>query len=455
MNQGTIAAETIRKLRKIFNSDLKNILAQNACSRFDPFEICMKRSSLQNVQHVYKYKVEAEGKPVTHQKQTGRCWLFAAMNALRIPFCKAFNLEEFEFSQSYLFFWDKIERSNYFLHTIAETALRKEPIDGRLMAHLLSNPTNDGGQWDMVLNLINKYGIMPKKCFAESFSSEASQKLNSILKSTLRQYALELRKMVDVGATECQMNQRIEEMMVTVFNIVSICLGLPDEMITWEYVDKSKTYHSIGPITPQEFYIKHVKPIYDFDNKVCLTNDPRPGNPFHKAYTVEFLGNMVGGRATLYNNQPIETLMEAVVKSIKAGEPVWFGCDVAKRYYAKGLHSLDLFDFSLVFGVNPSEGMSKADRLLYGDSCMTHAMVITACSADENNIGTKFRVENSWGEDRGEKGYLMMSGEWFKEFVFEVVVDRSHLSPSILEVFNQTPMVLPAWDPMGTLANSN
>lgn len=269
----------------------------------------------------------------------------------------------------------------------------------------------------------------------------------------LREYAKILRNLYDNGADEASLKQEIRKQVGEIYNIVGICLGIPPNDFVWEYYDKSKKYNSIGPITPLDFYDKYVKPSFNVDDKVCLVTDPRPTNPYGKAYTVDCLGNVVGGRAVLYNNQPVELLMDLVVQSLKNGDPVWFGCEVTKRMAVKqGIEDLKVHDFSLVFGVDIQTTLSKADRLLYGESAMTHAMVFTGASVDDNEKPTKFRVENSWGEDRGEKGYLIMTAEWFKEFGFEVVVDKSIIPEEVLKVFDMTPVVLPAWDPMGTLA---
>lgn len=238
-----------------------------------------------------------------------------------------------------------------------------------------------------------------------------------------------------------------------IYNVVGICLGIPSEEFNWEYYDKTKAFHSTGPITPISFYEDFVKPHFNVDDKVCLVTDPRPTNPYGQAYTVDCLGNVVGGRPVFYNNQPVEVLADLVVKSLSGGEPVWFGCEVNKRMAVKqGIEDLAIHDFELVFGVDIQTTLTKAERLLYGESAMTHAMVFTGASVDKDEKPTKFRVENSWGEDRGEKGYLIMTYDWFKEFTFEVVIDKKYVPEDILDVFKMKPTVLPAWDPMGTLA---
>ncbi|XP_066491956.1 bleomycin hydrolase [Tiliqua scincoides] len=458
-----LSLEKSDEFDKNFKAEPRNLLAQNVTTGVDVLDVCLSRKVVQDTLQVFQHAVPAEGKPVTNQKSSGRCWIFACLNVMRLPFMKKLNIEEFEFSQSYLFYWDKIERCYYFLHAFLETAqkktvdgqvVQKEPVEGRLVQFLLSNPCNDGGQWDMLVNLVEKYGVVPKKLFPESTTTEGTRRMNDILNHQMRGYCLQLREMVESGYTKDKLSAAVDTMIEEVYRIVTICLGSPPKTFCWEYYDKEKNYHKIGPISPQQFYKEHVKPLFDMESKICLVNDPRPQNNYGKLYTVEFLGNMVGGRKTLYNNQPIELLKKLVAASIRDGEAVWFGCDVGKHFYGKlGINNMDVFDYELVFGVSGKK-MNKGERLIFGDSLMTHAMVITAFSEKEDQEGgfEKWRVENSWGEDRGNKGYLLMSDDWFSEYVSEAVVDKKHVPEDVLAVMEQKPIVLPAWDPMGALA---
>ncbi|XP_003700239.1 bleomycin hydrolase isoform X1 [Megachile rotundata] len=451
---GVLSPEILNQFYTKFYEDNRNTLAQNVSTRTNPHEACISRRILQESQHVFTHKIATEVKPVTNQKNSGRCWIFSALNIIRIPFMKQYNLDEFEFSQAYLFFWDKLERCNYFLHNIVKTAKQNEPVDGRLVSFLLNDPVTDGGQWDMIVNLINRHGVIPKVCFPESYSSESSSRMNTILKSKLREYSKVLRDLISSGATNEKIEAQILEQMTVIYRILGICLGIPSKTITWEYYDKSKNYNCIGPITPIDFYEKYVKPYYNVDDKVCLVTDPRPSNPFGKLYTIDCLGNVVGGRPTLYNNQPPELLMKLCAESIKQNEPVWFGCDVNKRLITKqGILDMKSYDFEHMFGTDIQVNLAKADRLLYGDSMMMHAMALTAVSIDNDGKIKKFRVENSWGDDHGQKGYLILTAEWFSEFVFEAVVDKKIVPADVLNVFKQDPITLPAWDPMGTLAH--
>ncbi|KAF2362343.1 Peptidase C1B bleomycin hydrolase [Trinorchestia longiramus] len=462
-------AGIVEKCNAMVQSDPVTQLATRACFKHDLQEICLNRDIVGQSQHVFSHKVEAECKPVTNQRSSGRCWLFAALNAIRIPFCKSLGIDEFEFSQAYLFFWDKVERCNYFLNVMVDCCRRGEPVHGRLVSFLLNDPISDGGQWDMFVNLVLKYGLVPKKCFPESNSSESSGRMNRVLQSKLREYAMEIRSLLSGGdVTEEDVRALLQRQMQEVYRIVAITVGAPPSSFTWQYYDKLKAAKEIGPITPLDFYERHVKPVYDVEQKVCLVNDPRPENKYGELYSVNCLGNMSDGRITVYNNQPIKTLMKASGESIKDGEAVWFGCEVGKSFMGKfGIHHLQAYDYSCLLGVDVHKGLNKSDRLIYGDSLMTHAMTFTAChypqsvengteevKESDDCVPLKWRVENSWGEERGDKGYHVMAGPWFEQYVFEVVVDRKYVPQDVLDVFSKPITLLPAWDPMGALARN-
>ncbi|KAK2179676.1 hypothetical protein NP493_477g00011 [Ridgeia piscesae] len=371
---------------------------------------------------------------------------------MRIPLMKKLNLEELQLSQNYLFFMDKLERSNYQLQVFVETARNKEPTDGRLVQHLLKTPASeDGGQWDMLVGLIEKYGVMPQDCFPDTWSAQASRKLGLLLDTKMREFCMRLRHLVEKNSDDETIQKEREAMMEEIYRIVSICVGTPPDTFTFEYYDKDKKYQKIGPISPINFYTQYVKPLYNMEDKVVLVNDPRPENPFSKLYTVQYLSNMENGLVQKYINQPAEVLKKLAADSIKNNEPVWFGCDVCK-FLSKGKGLLDLrqHDYDLVFGTNVLK-QTKADRLVYGESLMTHAMVLTALTEEEGKT-LKWRVENSWGEEYGVKGYLVMTDDWFTEFVYEVVVDKKFVPPEILDILKEEAKMLPAWDPMGMLA---
>ena len=449
-----ISRESLEKFKETFLSDPKNRLAQNICSKQDLWDVCKNPSIIQQRPHVYNCKISSEGKPMTNQKSSGRCWIFACLNVIRAKCMSHFKVDTLEFSQNYLFFWDKLERANYNLESYIECARRDETAEGRLVHHLLYNPAEDGGQWDMLINIVEKYGIVPKACCPDVQSAESSMRFNRVLNNKMREYCLRLQSLVKDGASNEKLQTEKSAMMGQIYRLASTCLGSLPETITWEYYDVDKNYVKIGPIKPVDFYREYIKPVFNMQDKVCLVNDPRPKHSYNKLYTVEYLGNMTGGQPVLYINQPIDVLKKATIASLKDNEAVWFGCDVGKCFYRQaGLLDLNVLDFDLVFGTNML-GMSKADRLIYGESLMTHAMTITAAQTVEKSDtkATRWRVENSWGDADGDKGFIAMSDEWFSEFVYEVVIDKKYIPVEMLDVLKQTPIVLPAWDPMGALA---
>ncbi|EDO47525.1 predicted protein [Nematostella vectensis] len=454
-----VSLKQLALMQTAFNSDPKNSLAQNFASNHDVLDLCIDRKVVEKTNHVFTHKVK-EVKPMTNQKSSGRCWIFALLNVIRQKFVQEKNLDEFEFSQQYLFFWDKIERSYFFINAFLDLAKKGEKPDSRLFMFLLSNPMNDGGQWDMLVNLIEKYGIMPKAAWPESVNSGKTRRMNVILNHKHREFAMKFGKMVAAGASEVELQTTKNNMMAEIYRIVSICIGSPPANFTWEYYDKDKNFFKLEDITPLQFYTEHVKPLYNIKDKVCFVNDPR--NPYDKMYTVEYLGNVTNGGLVRYNNQPIEVLKYLAAASLRANEPVWFGCDVGKHFERKfSALDLNIHNYKLAFGLSMLK-LNKTERLLYGDSLMTHAMALTGLSYEvitlpehHREAELKWRVENSWGDDKPEKGYLLMTDEWFSEFVFEVVVDKKFVPADILAILVQEPVVLPAWDPMGALACGN
>jgi bleomycin hydrolase len=371
---------------------------------------------------------------------------------------KKYNLEEFELAQAYLFFWDKLEKSNWFLEQIIDTA--GEDLDSRLVQALMGDIASDGGQWDMVFNLVNKYGLVPQCLYPDSWNAQNSSVINSIVKTKLREYGLTLRKMMksEGGATAEILSSTKQKMMQEIMLVLTLTLGPPpnpQEEFTWQYLDKDGKPHELTT-TPTAF----AKDVYSsefrisssvIEGMISLVNDPR--HDYLSLLTVERLGNIVGGRGITYVNVNMDTLKSACVAMLKAGLPVFFGSDVGKfSNSASGVMDLDLIDYPLGFNVSLL-GMDKAERLKTGESAMTHAMVLTAVHVDEmTGKSVRWRVQNSWGMAAGDKGWFVMSDAWMDEFVYQAVVDPKFLSQKVRDVTKGEPTVLPLWDPMGSLA---
>ncbi len=446
MNQ-ELTHENVTAFADAFDSDAKNRLALNAVTKSGIGAVALNRAVVNQIDHTYSELIKTP--KATHQQKSGRCWLFAGLNTLRLRAMEKMNLEEFELSQAYQMFYDKLEKANYFLESIIET--RDEPLDGRLVMWILDNPIVDGGQWDMFSNLIKKYGVVPKTAMPETESSGNTRPMNALLLARLREDARVLREMAAEGASVDRLRDAKHQMMEAFYRMLSIHLGTPPETLFWEWRDKDEAFHREGEITPQAFFEKYVD--FDLDDAVCLINAPTDDKPYKKLYTVQFLGNVVGGQIVRYLNVEVETLKQAAVEMIKDGNVVWFGCDVGK-WLERDMGIMDpaIYDFELVYGTRFE--LDKAGRLDYGQSRMTHAMVLTGVDLDEGGQPIKWRVENSWGTDLGDKGYMLMSDAWFDEFVYELTVSKAYLSAELIDVLDTEPIVLPPWDPMGALARS-
>ena len=438
----------IATYRRAFEADPRNRVALNAVTKTPVKNVAMNRAAVVRQNHTFSHVVKAGAS--TSQNSSGRCWMFAGLNLFRTTAAQNMNLEDFELSQNYLFFWDKLERANYFLETMLET--RDEPTDGRLIAWLVAQPIQDGGQWDMFVNLVKKYGVVPKDAMPETDSSGSTGVMNDRVTTKLREFAARLRQAhqsggASLGKLRAQKTAMLEE----IYRMLAIHLGEPPTEFLWQWRDKDKEFHRDGIVTPTEFYRKHVN--LDLDGMVCLIHCPQETTPYNTLYTIENLGNIVGGQIVRYLNVEMGVLKTAAATQVKDGKPVWFGCDVGKEFDRDlGLMDVDLYDYEGIYGTK--FGLTKAGRLDYGASQMTHAMVFTGVDLDENDRPRKWRVENSWGDKGGDKGFMVMTDAWFDEYNYEVVVEKKYVSDDLLKILDTDPVHLPPWHPMGALARS-
>jgi bleomycin hydrolase len=438
----TLGAGDLELLRKDFSANPAYRLAQNAVTRVAVDDVAINRDVVNNSDH--SLSVLLDDWKVTDQQRSGRCWLFAGLNLLRVGAMKKMGLKEFEFSQNYAMFWDKIERANYFLEAVIETAERD--VDDRTVAHLLEAAADDGGQWNMFVAIVNKHGLVPKAFMPETHSSGDTGRMNSVLRSLLRQGARSVRAArrhgIDAARTEKA------EILRVIWRVLCIHLGTPPDQFDWQWTDKDREFHRDGVLTPREFAARYVElPVDDY---VCLVHDPRPSSPVGRTFTVEYLGNVLGAPPVTYLNVDMAVMKGVASRALQGGEPVWFGCDVGKMMSNDyGLWDAGLYDLPSVYGTEFALG--KADRLIYHETQMTHAMLFTGVDLLDG-VTRKWRVENSWGSARGKDGFYTMNDSWFDEYVFEIAARRDTLTDELRGALDAEPIVLPAWDPMGSLA---
>ncbi|HEL1827470.1 aminopeptidase C [Streptococcus suis] len=395
----------------------------------------------------YVFSIDLTKDAVSNQKASGRCWMFAALNTFRHKLISDFKLENFELSQAHTFFWDKYEKSNWFLEQIIATA--DQEIGSRKVKFLLDTPQQDGGQWDMVVALFEKYGVVPKSVYPESISSSASRELNQYLNKLLRQDAQILRDLLAKGASSEEVQIQKENLLQEIFNFLAVNLGLPPRSFDFAYRDKDNVYHRDTNVTPQAFYEKYIG--LKLSDYVSIINAPTTDKPYNKSYTVELLGNVVGAPAVRYLNVEMNRFKELAIAQLKAGESVWFGSDVGQSSNRQtGIMATNTYDFSSGLGIHFHQ--DKAGRLDYSESLMTHAMVLTGVDLDDNEQPLKWKVENSWGDKVGDKGYFVASDSWMDEYTYQIVVRKEFLTPEELAAYQAQPQVLAPWDPMGALA---
>ncbi len=442
---GVISQDRIQSLRAGLSGDAAYRLARNAVTKVGADESALNREIVANAD--WTFSTWLDDWAVTNQKKSGRCWMFAALNLFRAGVMKRLNVKKFEFSQNFTLFWDKFERANWFLECIMETAQRD--LGDRHVAFLLDYPIDDGGQWNMFVNLVQRHGLVPKDLMPETQSSSNTARMNAVLKGFLRRFAGDLRAAMAGGACVEEARCIKDAQLATIWRVLCTHLGEPPASFLWQYNDKDRVFHREGVMTPVQFAERYVDlPLADY---VCLVHDPRPEHPFGKTYTVEYLGNIVGGDQVVYLNVDTDTMKRAAIETIEGGEPVWFGCDVGKQFQRQvGLWDADLFDYAGLYG--EPEGMDKAARLHLHHTAMTHAMMFTGVDVLEGR-SRRWRVENSWGDEGvGRKGYQLMNDNWFDEYVFEIAAHRSRLPAELQAALDEPPMVLPPWDPMGALA---
>ncbi len=435
-----IAPAVLKDLQGAFKLDAHNRALMNALTANDAKSLALNRELLMKQDGIFNYKIDVKG--ITDQKSSGRCWLFAGFNIMRPAVIKKFNLDTFEFSESYLFFWDKLEKANMFLDAAIE--LRDRPLDDRELQALVKDPIPDGGWWSYVVSLIDKYGAVPKDAMPETQSSSSTGQMNTILTRLVRRDAVELRAMAAKGAKVPALEARKNEMLRDVYRLLALHLGVPPAQFVWRCEDKDKKILE-AKHTPQSFYREVVgvnlgEYVAIFDHAMY---------PYMKYYRIKYCRNMTGIPDMDFVNVDAATFKGYALAMLLAGEPVWFAADVGAENYSKGgVMQPGIYDYAALFGVDLE--LSKADKIRTLDSSPNHAMVFIGV----DTIGVKprkWRVENSWGTDAGKEGYWVMHDEWFDRYVYSVIVHKKYVPEKVLALLATKPEILPASDPMREL----
>lgn len=442
-NSKGITLEVLNKFKKDFKKDKVAQAMRLAASKTPLSQIVYVPES--KVGNYHQFSIDIKTMRATNQKSSGRCWIFAATNLLREIVAKKENLVDFELSQNYIAFYDKLEKINYALESIIDLANRDS--DDRTFKHIVGYPVGDGGQWDMFKSLIKKYGVVPKNVMDETYGSSNTRESDMLINNMIRKFAAIANKLARDNKYD-EIRTLKDKYLEDLYRLLVISFGEPVEKFDFEYVDTDGKYHLAKNLTPLKFYEKFVG--VNIDDYVSLINSPTADKPFYETFTVDYVGNVIGGDDIFYLNIPMDELKEVVIKSLKDNEIVWFGSDCGKfSNREEGLWSPDQYDYMTTLGLDVM--MDKADMLDFSHSAMNHAMVITGVNLVKDKP-TKWKIENSWGTEVAKAGYYTATDSWFDSFVYQVVVNKKYLTEEQKKCLEKKPHHLNPWDPMGTLA---
>ena len=440
----SIKLENLDKQLKEYRKDKRNDVVRHAISKTNLSTVVRSQDEIENVN--FDFEINVKTLSAANQRQSGRCWIFAATNVLREMIAKQLNLGEFELSQSYVAFYDRLEKCNYVLETIIE--LLDKDYDDRTLTFILQSGIGDGGQWDMFVNVVNKYGLCPKHVFPETATSSATRDTNLLINFNLRKFASDSKVLFREKGLEAVRKEK-EDVLKRIYFLLINAYGVPPKEFTFEYTDKDGNYYRQEGLTPLKFKQEYIGD--KLNDYVSLINAPTKDKPFNKSFTVKYLGNVVGGKIVIHLNLPMERLKELIIAQLKDGNIVWFGSDVG--FYGDreaGIWDDRIYDYPSA--VDLDFKMDKGESLDFRASAMNHAMCITGV-AFKNGKPDKWKIENSWGTANGKDGYYYMSASWFDHFVYQAVVDKKYLSEEELKAYNAKPIELKPWDPMGSLAD--
>ena len=440
-NNGGITPEMMQNIKKSYGTSATDKALRNVMVNNSPAKLAVNYENAAKLNTHFSNRVES--KAVTDQKSSGRCWMFTGMNVLRNKAIREHNLPaDFQFSQAYLFFYDQLEKSNLFLQAIIDTY--KLPMDSKEVEWLFKNPIGDGGQFTGVANLIDKYGLVPADVMPETFNTNNTSSISSLIALKLREDGLILRQMAsEKGMTPAKLLDTKTEMLSTIYRMLALTMGEPPAEFSWNETNVKGEITSTETYTPKSFYEKYAKT--DFSKYYMVMNDPT--REYYKVYEIQYDRHVYDGQNWRYLNLPMEDIAPMCIASIKDSTMLYFSCDVGKFLNRdKGLMDLKNYDYESLMGT--TFGMDKKQRVTTFASGSSHAMTLCAVDLDKDGKPVKWMVENSWGSSYGWQGFLIMTNEWFNEYMFRVVLEEKYIPANIRAMMDQKPIMLPAWDPM-------
>lgn len=440
-NKGSITSGMLNEIRTGYNEDASTKALRNAISNSESLrEMALNREKVGKVDHYFKYRVDVKG--ITNQKNSGRCWMFTSLNTLRPVVMEKYNLDQFDFSHNYLYFWDIFEKSNLFLENVIATA--KKPMDDREVVTYFKSPVDDGGVWNSFFNVAHKYGVVPADVMPETKISNSTGQLTRLIKEKMRGEGYKLRAMVADKASKKDIEKAKMNALKDVYRMLALSLGQPPVEFSWRFKDKDGKVSDYKTYTPQSFF-ETIAPGYSNKDYVMIMNDPT--REYYKVYEIKNYRNVQEGINWKYLNLPNEEIKQFALASIKNNEAMYASCDVGKQHNRKeGVMDVNTYDYESLMGVQFD--MDKKARILTRQSGSSHAMTLIGVDVDENEKPVKWEFENSWGTTSGHNGYITFTDEWFNEYMFRVVINKKYMSEKALKALEEKPVQLPVWDYM-------
>ncbi len=437
--EGGISPKMYQEIQQAYKGTASDKAIGNAIRNESIKKLAVNREVRPLLDDHFTNKVLTQG--ITDQESSGRCWLFTGLNVFRAQMIANNNMGSFQFSQAYSFFFDQLEKSNLFLQGIIDT--HDKPMDDKMVEWLFKHPLSDGGQFTGIIDIISKYGVVPAEVMPETYSSNNTSMMAKLIKLRLKEDAMILRDMAAKGEKSKALLARKTEMLGTIYRMLVLNIGEPPAKFTWTLRDKTGKAISTKEYTPKSFYAEYLGK--DLKNTyVMLMNDPT--RPYNKLYEIDYDRHAYDGINWTYVNLPIEEIKDMAIKSIKDSTMMYFSCDVGKCFLREN-GTLDLDNFSYDELMGTTFGMDKAARIRTFTSGSSHAMTLMAVNLDANGTPNKWMVENSWGQGPNA-GHLVMTDEWFNEYMFRLVVEKKYITKKVEKILKQKPVRLPAWDPM-------
>jgi len=437
---GGISSDMLQSIKQSYKATASDKAIRNAIGGNDIKKLALNQDNLTGMDTYFSNKVESKG--IADQKKSGRCWLFTGLNVMRAKMIAKYKLGSFEFSQNYCFFWDQLEKSNLFLQGVIDTY--KKPMDDKMVEWLFKNPLSDGGQFTGISDIMSKYGLVPKEVMPETNSSDNTNQMDNLLSLKLREFGLQLREQAAKGAKKEALAKSKTEMLGTIYRMLVLNLGVPPTEFTWTLKDAKGNPVNTKQYTPMSFFKEYVNNDLT-NNYVMFMNDPT--HDYYKTYEIDFDRHRYDGKNWTYVNLPINEIKEMAISSIKDSTMMYFSCDVGKFLNSdRGLLDINNYDYASLMGTSFS--MDKKQRVQSFASGSSHAMTLMAVNLDKDGKPNKWMVENSWGATSGYQGHLIMTDEWFNEYMFRLVVEKKYVPAKVMELLKQKPIRLPAWDPM-------